>query len=170
MDAVAKAVLRSSYFEKIIAQLGPGMALKRGGQIDTEITSQVLEVKDNPKQAIAKVGMSTTAVSTEAKDDSQYSFKMELVIVGMYEWPTLDKRPNLEDDNVTSLLCQPLYVQVVSQAGDLARRLNMGNLNIPWAYGSLGDEEPAGDSKVSAKNKAVSSRVAKGRKAATAKP
>ncbi|MDE2584598.1 MAG: hypothetical protein KGN39_04300 [Betaproteobacteria bacterium] len=143
MEAISKATLLDVHFEKVIAELGPGSDLPRGGKIETEVSTSALNEKNSENRAVVKVELKAIAVSSEAKTDDEFSYRIIVECVGLYDWSSLDKRPDLNDEPTTRALSAPLYVLATEEAKYLVRRMNMGNLNLPWDLSSIENDEVA---------------------------
>lgn len=162
MDALMKARLLNTRFEKIHAHTGPGIKLKPGGKVDIQISASLQDMEKQPRQTIAKVELSVTGIPSEAEDNSQFAFKVEIVCVGLYDWPSLIERPNLKDKEITTLLCNPIYLLAAAEAKRVFNTFEVGSLSLTADMRLANDKKP--DAKKSARRKPVAG------KADTSKP
>lgn len=162
MDALMKARLLNTRFEKIHAYTGPGINLKPGGKMETNISTSLLDIKMHPRQVLTKVDLSITGIPSEAKDDSQFAFKVEIVCVGRYDWPSLKERPDLKDKEIVTLLCNPIYLLAAAEAKRVFSTFEVGSLSL------TADLRLANAKKADAKKSARPKRVTG--KADTSKP
>ena len=118
-------------FKKIDVHTGPGEQLQGGGKMSVEVTAGLGNDAKDSRRVVAEVTITIKGIPEKAKDESQYAFSAEITMQGVYEWA--EKAPsNLEDKNLTNMLCQPLYVTSVSEITMLVQRTGVGTISLPW--------------------------------------
>lgn len=132
--------LLKTRLKKIDVHTGPGLGIDGAGQMNVEVEAGVAPVPANERQAAAQVTIKIEGIPKKAKDQTQYAFKAEIVILGTYEWPK--KPPHNIDRELTNALCQPLYVMAVTDLTTLIPRTGAGLVRFPWTIDDGDDATP----------------------------
>lgn len=130
--------LINTRFKKIDVHTGPGFSLDKGGKMNIEVSAGLSPIQNNSRRVAAKVSIVVVGIPQKATDDSQYAFKGEVVVVGVYEWA--ESAPSkLQDDVLATELCQPLYVLAANELTTLVPRTGAGTISLPWTLEGGGD-------------------------------
>jgi hypothetical protein len=132
MDDVVNPRLLETRFVKIQAEIGPGVKFDKGGKMNVGVSAG-LQPADVRNQAVGHVKIEIIGIPAGAKNEKDFSFKVELVCNGLYEWLEGASRPDdLRQIPLTMQLCNPLHALVVAEVGHITQRLGFPNVRIPW--------------------------------------
>jgi len=150
-------------FLRINADIGKDPKLiSSGGQLKIESSIGLKENESNIREAVAQVTLQVTGIPNGASDYNNFAFKIDIIVHGLYEWPTGKRPRNLKDQKLMHLLCAPLYPLAVAEATNIAPRIGFNGVVIPWEF--MIEKPPQAAMKKSKKSAPSASVVATRRK------
>jgi hypothetical protein len=129
--------------KKIDVHSGSGLSLGGAGTMNVEVEASLSGTPGNDRHAIAEVRIAIEGVPKKAKDKTQYAFKAEAIVQGVYEWPEKVVSEKLKDRDLTNTLCQPLHVIAVTELITLVPRTGAGTITLPWTIDDGVEELPS---------------------------
>jgi hypothetical protein len=112
-----------------------------GGALLVNSTSSVTRSKDEPNKAIAKLILDLRGIPKDAAEDTDdIDFRIELEIRGVYRWPSEVAVESFERQDITSLLCQPLFLNAARKAESLVSDLGIYGAKLDTDLRTIADE------------------------------
>ncbi|MDP2793371.1 MAG: hypothetical protein Q8O25_04705 [Sulfurisoma sp.] len=131
MDDSMTASLKETRFTRFHAALGTGVMPAGGGKLKAEILAELQETEDR-NQTVAQVTIKITGTPQQATESAEPAFQVEVVGQGLYEWPEGERPADLAQKSVNRQLCLPIYALTVSEVIQLAQRMGVNGVKIPW--------------------------------------